>query len=309
MLPLLATLTNAAATARGSPRLLAGSSSGIADAGHGPVFFLGLQKDGTSSFASFMANLGYSSMHGWFGGWGWGYGNWDPTGYAKDWHLCAAKPPSKLMDHNAFVLEMAPALRAVLAKFLQRTERASFAGHGPGVSGADEIWPLLFPFLDQATEGRGKFVLWPRNPEDWAQSYSGFFDMNSTTFNRFNLLSYGNGCRSELSEEQLARADVQHTAAVREHFASSEARGQLLEVDFTAPDAGQKLCAFVLGADDTTCASYTNIPKVEPSSLDLAWKEQYGEELMKNQFMEGMGNASAAGGFTCALRHECVPRR
>lgn len=157
-----------------------------------PVIFIGLQKSGTSTFAHFMGNLGYDSVHGGLSEEAKDGGFAQPLmTYAPGWDACSAAP-SKLMDHDTVVSEMAPERRAILADFLVHVKHTAFA---------DVLWPLLFRFVDQVTDGRAKFVLWPRDASEWAQSFANFYDMNNTDFNRFNLLSYGCVHRCSLARQ------------------------------------------------------------------------------------------------------------
>ena len=106
----------------------------------------------------------------------------------------------------------------------------------------------------------------------------------------------------------LARAYDAHSAAVLAHFASAEKRGQLLDLDFTAPDAGRKLCDFVL-ADGAACAQYTELPNIEPEELDAEWNQKHGGDTLMDSLLEAVQAAGPADGeFTCTARHTCAAR-
>lgn len=115
------------------------------------------------------------------------------------------------------------------------------------------------------------------------------------------------GCNTELSLPELARASDVHTANVRRYFGTGEARGRLLELDFTAPDAGRVLCTFVL-ANHSACGHYTALPNVAPEELDSEWAERFGGERVSSAIRARLGAAPARGGFTCSMRHACHPR-
>lgn len=170
------------------------------------------------------------------------------------------------------------------------------------------MWPLLYKFLDEVTEGTSKFVFWPRNATEWAQSYFDFFDMSDTTFSRLSLLAYGRGCRTEMEVPLLTAAFDAHTAAVRAYFASSPSRAKrFLEIDFTLPDAGRTLCTFATD-DADGCAQYSTVPNVPPDELDLDWMAAYGHTKVRTALEAQIIAAPESGGFTCSERHVCAVR-
>lgn len=187
-----------------------------------------------------------------------------------------ASPPDSWPDYAAFVDEMDASRRAEFAAFLrEHAVAAPFAA-------ADESWPLLFPFLDESTRGRAKFVIWRRNCSLWASSYVRWFrGRGAGGFSRFSLLSYGDGCMACLDREPLERACESHYAAVERYFgARAERRARLLEVDFTRADAGRALCAFALGVgeESAACAAFGGVPNVPPEKLTSTWSEAFGHE-------------------------------
>lgn len=255
-----------------------------AEARVAPVFFLGLQKSGTSSFAHFMGELGWPSLHGMVNASQTSYGDrlfhlHDLYADPHAWNSCAdgledlarkAVPNGEL-----FVQEMDDARRAVFADIVRRSSE------GEPMAAADTQWPHIYRFLDHHTAGRAKFVLWRRDAAEWARSYLSFFDNSSTQFVRFQLLSYGEGCASQMTHERLATAYAAYNSDVLSYFAASAARRRrLLELDFTAPDAGRRLCEFVHGGGHAAaaagCARYTSLPTVEPNDLDPVWLERTG---------------------------------
>jgi hypothetical protein len=238
------------------------------------VFFLGLQKGGTSSFAHFMGSLGWPTLHA--------KERWILRHlFPKDWQYCTM--PTNGTDfprHEAFVREMRPDRRDAFATWLKH--------HAP-FAAADVFWPLWFRFLDKQTEGRAKFVIWRRDPAAWAESFLKFFtnagdaadgqkNVTATGTDRFDVLSYGKP-RRDLDQDQLAKAYESHCIAVLEYFKEPSRRSRLLDLDFTRPDAGHALCSFVLG-NSTTCDQYTKLPNIEPGRLDAEWQSKHASVLI-----------------------------
>lgn len=231
------------------------SSASLLQEAQGPVFYLGLQKSGTSTFASFMDLIGIPSIHG-----------LTPAKeeglFGVGWRTCD-RPVNgtEFPLHEAFAREMLPEPRAVFAAWLRN--HSQFAA-------ADKEWPLMFRFLDENTEGRAKFVIWRRDPAQWAESFCNFFDTGpSAPVNRLIYLSYGQFRKSDLGceqLEQLPKAYESHINAVLEYFNDPSRRSRLLELDFTSSDAGHALCTFVLGKSPT-CDEYTYLPEVPPEEL------------------------------------------
>lgn len=225
------------------------------------VFFLGLQKSGTSSFAHFMGALGWPTIHG-------GARYFLHNIFPKDWQDCAMPTNgTEFPQYEAFVREMCPDRRDAFAMWLK---------HHTSFAAADVLWPLLFRFLDEQTEGRAKFVIWRRDPAAWAESYLKFF-ANYSSPDRFDRLSYGEP-RRDLDQEQLAKAYESHSIAVLKYFKEPSRRSRFLDLDFTRPDAGHSLCSFVL-ANSTTCDQYTKLPNVEPQHLDAKWQSKHSSGL------------------------------
>lgn len=215
-----------------------------------PVFYLGLQKSGTTSFAGFMDDLGFETFH-------------TPTFktfglYPETWDTWLRELEGPAPMYDAFVSEMCPNARAEFATWLG--SQTSFAA-------SDGIWPLLFQFLDESTNGKAKFVIWQRDANDWADSW---FTMmaGGVLEGRFWQLSYGEADAHDISREQLLQAYESHVSTVLEYFNTTDRSARFLSLDFTAPDAGRSLCNFALG-DTTSCEKYTILPNVDASELDL----------------------------------------
>ena len=240
------------------------------------VFFLSLQKGGTSSFAHFMGELGWPSVHACyiktcltgplFGA------SWGSRRESQHNDSAAAQLP----DYAAFVNEMDARRKEEFASFLrERNDGRPFAA-------ADESWPLLFRFLDKSTRGRAKFVIWRRNCSLWASSFVRWFrGYGAYGFSRFCLLSYGgDGCMACLDHAPLVRACEAHYEAVLSYFARADRRERLLDLDFTHPNAGRALCAFALGVNEQSspCGSIGKLPSVPPEALTEAWQEEFGHK-------------------------------
>ena len=211
---------------------------------------------------------------------------------------------------------MEPAPREAFASFLRESsDSLPFAA-------ADTLWPLMYPFLDESTRGRAKFVLWRRNATEWAQSYTAFFNGvgingNDTSvcvpndayyntphkFMRFRLLSYGAGCFAAEDVPHLARAYEAHIEAVLRYFhATPERRRRFLDVDFTAPDAGRTLCSFVSQSDDSApdeCEAHSDMPDVPPSHLDNDWAALSGSTMLTHMMNERVFSQPRAKSFKC----------
>lgn len=240
------------------------SASSLQEA-QGPVFFLGLQKSGTSAFASFMNSIGIPTMH---------LFSFSNLLWGKAWELCEHPlNGTEFPLHEAFAREILPESRAVFEAWL--------SNHTPFAT-ADQEWPLMFRFLDEHTEGRAKFVIWRRNPAEWAESFLKFFGQFNTfgQVDRLTYLSYGQFRKSDLDREQLAKAYESHNNAVLEYFNDPSRRSRLLDLDFTSLDAGHVLCTFVLGKS-TTCDEYTYLPDVQPEELVDLFSADESNALVK----------------------------
>ena len=227
--------------------------------GEGRVFFAGLQKAGTTSFAAMMDHLGLRTVHGT------GYGFYRNNQSCLD-DLDGTVGPSAANgwkpDYERVLYELGPnRVRDMLV--LGKVQAAS-----------DKAWPLLFPFIAKLFP-KAKFVLWPRPAAKWVRSFTSFF--GSPAPSRHTLLSYGAPSYGALNASQdmhdrLALVWEAHVNAVKEYFRHTPSR--LLLLDFEAPDAGRKLCRFALGDLEPRCLEFTTVP-----SEDASW---IGFKIVKN---------------------------
>eukprot|EP00966_Prymnesium_polylepis_P189269 4384906-Prymnesium_polylepis.1 len=119
--------------------------------GEGRVFFAGLQKAGTTSFAAMMDHLGLRTVHGT------GYGFFRNNQSCLD-DVDGTVGPSAANgwrpDYERVLYELGPdRVRDMLV--LGKVQAAS-----------DTAWPLLFPFIAKLFP-KAKFVLWPRPAAKW----------------------------------------------------------------------------------------------------------------------------------------------
>jgi len=261
-------------------------------AGRPPVFYLGPQKSGTTSFAHFMGTLGYHSVHGI-------ESSVKNSLYPEGWAACASSAGlganSAYPLHEALVSEMEPGRRAAFAASVNRSS--------DNLAAADEAWPFLFRFLDEITEGRGKFVIWRRDPLQWADSWIKQFGVHRVNFDRFFLLSYGNGCASELDRQQLASAYSSHISAVLTYFNSSPSRrNRLLDLDFASPDAGYTLCSFALGNNTELCRPNTHLPDSQVDDISPIRFQVGADDIVQHALLVRRTSP------VCNVHRTCEPR-
>ena len=155
--------------------------------GEGRVFYTGLQKAGTTSFAGFMQLLGLRTVHGF------GYGFYRNNQSCLD-DLNGTVGPSAergwAPDYDRVLHELGPA--RVAAMLVGADVQAA----------ADVAWPLLFRFIAELFP-KAKFVLWPRPAEKWVHSFTHFF--NDSAPCRHTMLSYGAPSYWSLNQSDAGR--------------------------------------------------------------------------------------------------------
>jgi len=215
--------------------------------GEGRVFYAGLQKAGSTTFAAFTSALGLRTVHGF------GYGFYRSNQSCLEGAVGPTAHNGWQPDYEAVLREVGAArVREMLLK-------------GEVQAAADTAWPLLFKFIAKLLP-KAKFVLWPRPAAKWVHSFTHFFGGREPcrhTMHSYGAPSYSALNTSAASRAKLGRVWEAHIDAVKGHFAVSPER--LLLLDFEADDAGRKLCQFVLGASATRCANFTSLPTASPT--------------------------------------------
>ena len=218
-----------------------------------PTIFLSFQKSGTSSFANFTRALGLRSMHGF------------PNNlFHRNPSCCDGADALRSPHTTSFANDseadglLPAASRAALGPFLPRYSTILAELTPPRLlrliqtldTAADQVWPLLFPYIADALP-RSRFVYFSRGAAEWAASFKKFFQTSREELglaamepSRHFLLAYG-ACRiQDLGVERLQRAYEAHEAAVFHYFSRSAARrSRFLHLNLSAPSAGRQVCA------------------------------------------------------------------
>ena len=223
-----------------------------------PVFFIGLPKGGSTTFHSLMGSLDVPSFH--VGGGGYLRNLDQPT-------------ISETMRRNAGLSCTSgdPRPRPNYIPALHLTGDANvycMATQSGYRAFADDPWPLLWPYVVGAVPN-SKFVLWEREPAQWAASAVRYFD---DEVNWDWLRFYYGACNMSLAyETHLEGVARSHYLAVRAHFladdAPAELRQRLLIVDYQDRRAGRRVCEFVLGDGAPRCADVDRMPRALPEKL------------------------------------------
>jgi len=225
------------------------------------LVFLGLPKGGSTSF-HFLAggSLGIPSFH--VGGGGFleqlSYEVWSEADRASE-AACA--------DHGLVRASVLPAYDEAL--HVLGDDHVYCMLHSSGYRAfADDPWPLLWPYIDSVANDT-KFVLWERDPAEWAASAVHFFeDDGNWKWLRFFYGACNMTAKYQWHLERVARA---HYASIRSYFlgvdAPPERRARLLLVDYTDPLAGKRICEFSQGVGAALCADLDRMPRSMPSAL------------------------------------------
>lgn len=231
-----------------------------------PVFFIGLPKSGSTTFHELMHSLDVPSFH--VGG----GGHLDQPKLslplrqrARD--VCMHGQPTQ--PSPMYI----PALQLIGdANMYCMATRSGYRAF------ADDPWPLLWPYVEEAVPD-SKFVLWEREPAQWAASAVRYFD-DDIDWDWLRLF-YGACNMSVAYEQHLETVAQTHYAAVRTHFlgddAPAERRARLLIVDYADKHAGKRVCEFALGAGATRCADIERMPRALPEK----WLEGPDAERVK----------------------------
>ena len=240
------------------------------------VFYIGLEKSGTSSFADFSwRHLNLTSLHAQhlvFQRLGFGYYNCMPT------HAARARQ-RELPDWKAYTHE------------LDAYGKLSTLLTADVGAWSDSPFPGIFRFIDEHVPG-AKFVLWPRDASAWAKSlveyYCDYMPNMASHNDREGLHMYGHchlcpdvnsskskgrGNEGHTLHHDIKAAYENHVASVRHYFnATAERRMRLLLIDFAAPDAGRRLCEFVFSErrGSRRCEHLGSVTKVQEQDLTPA---------------------------------------
>lgn len=238
------------------------------------VFYVGLQKTGTTSFFALTKQLGLHTLHD-----TWGIYN---TLHFPQHTLCRGSGPSvtpSRCDGACSCLCSAPeAVGRNLWGAPPHYERARQDLVTPTLGAlidgfdafGDHPWPFLLPWL-MAALPKARFVLWPRPSAEWVKSvisYNGhgdekFHRTSSTLLRRGFMLAYGECFVTNRSTAALLRSYERHTRVALKLAAAQPERW--LVINFTALDAAARVCRFVLGsatrgggehANERRCAQY-----------------------------------------------------
>lgn len=238
------------------------------------VFYVGLPKDGTSSFAAFSSTtLNLTSEHG---------------ELEQDLDIivtalmgirpekCVDRPPNAPRpDYDSWVTALNP------------------TGHFGSVleaAGIDTWADSPVPFFSVSTHLQvptvaelvslqtAKYVLWPRNSTEYANSWFQFFcpfrkypygitpENQLEDFLIFGLCNACSTTQRSRNFEIVRRTYERHIATVRSYFGSTPSRqARYLEVEFDTDDlAGRKVCEFVFEGlpQYENCASLHGVPNV-----------------------------------------------
>jgi len=271
---LLFSRAQAAATISDAHALHAGQAEMLTSSMLLPVqpklFYIGVQKAGTSSFADFVwRSLNYSLVyHQAFAAY---------AAFGFNPANCTGASPTSPPDYAQWTQELntTGTLERALA-----TKVGAFA---------DLPWYAAFEFIEQHVP-HAKFVIWERDPTEWVQSHHEYFcdaflpqyapNSRRSGLREF-LLNYGDAYLCDLpnatAQAMLNSAYKRHLSAVHSYFDNgpAERSSRLLKLDFTSEDAGRKLCEFVYDAPPPSelCAHLTLMPNVPPEKLDPSMQE------------------------------------
>eukprot|EP00747_Dinoflagellata_sp_TGD_P062561 gnl/TRDRNA2_/TRDRNA2_153071_c0_seq2.p1 gnl/TRDRNA2_/TRDRNA2_153071_c0~~gnl/TRDRNA2_/TRDRNA2_153071_c0_seq2.p1 ORF type:complete len:269 (+),score=16.51 gnl/TRDRNA2_/TRDRNA2_153071_c0_seq2:3-809(+) len=216
------------------------------------VFFLGLQKSGTTSFTYFMqevmnaktfhgSDLFYRRIE---------FDNQGQHSNACDQSGVGPGPPKWEPDYASVLRELNSTKVQDYMAYLDTLNFEAFA---------DMPFPSLFQYLDERYPD-SKFVFWARDSSDWVRSVKSFFGRDPR---RMMTLNYGACTVHDLEDSQLKRAYEGHTSAVREYFAGSDTpparKSRFLEFDLTGPTAARDVCEFLNSG--VTCDGLGAFPK------------------------------------------------
>ena len=265
-------------TVSGTATVTAGHASGtvVESVGSAPlVMYIGPPKTGSSSFHSLMTHLSLPSFH--VGG----PGLLDvltqaapslEEAYAADEVSCRSHGRTvfgPMPDKHITQLIGRPAIDCML----ETSGYHSFS---------DDPWPLLYRHVDRNFPTT-RFIMWARDPADWARSFVRFFrDFDDT---RWLRLAYGLCNVTEEQEPLLQDVMRQHVEQVRAYFASSSdasRRSRLLVIeDINAPGLPHALCAFALANTSQSwhCSQLSGMPHILPPTSQLGYKDSYNLPL------------------------------
>ena len=234
--------------------------------------YIGLPKSGSTTFHSLMTHLGLPSFH--VGGPGLmaGLTKAHPSlaeAYSADEASCAryGRTVNGPLPMHHILQMIGP---SAICCMLSSSGYRAFS---------DDPWPLLYRHIDQMMP-HTKFVLWAREPQEWARSFTSFFRPFDDT--KWLRLAYGTCNMSTEVEPLLASTMHMHVSGVRNHFEASPSRRTrlLLIEDMGAAGLPQKLCEFVMsnathhGATHPRCAALATMPHVLPKTEGLAFERR-----------------------------------
>jgi hypothetical protein len=212
--------------------------------GDGHVFYIGPPKSGSSSFHALMHQLGVNSFH--VGGPGLLDGL--PTTkakpslatlYAADKAACARTKRTALGPLPEREIQRAIGQEAVSCMLTATGYRAF----------SDDPWPLLYKTVDELQLPRTRFIMWERDPDEWATSFVRFFSNSAGRAEPWLRLAYGVCTIDNSSLPLLSETMRRHILGVRAYFAGDKRRRErlLLLRDLHTPGLADRICNFVLG--------------------------------------------------------------
>lgn len=241
------------------------------------VFYIGMQKAGTSSFSSFCYELGLVSYH------------------ASSLARQSFDVPIGCQSARDEAIANANALPNY-AQWLEEidSERLLRAYNSNVDCFADNPFEVTFQRAADLLPD-AKFVVWRRPTEVWVDSVLAYFCApypdNHTIASmwmgdipqREFLLNYAKcdlcndfragGDREMSARSSVAAAYLNHLGNITERFSAADQRARLLEIDYEAEGSARQLCEFILGNATPTavarCALYgtARVPNVEPTEL------------------------------------------
>jgi hypothetical protein len=235
------------------------------------VFYVGMQKAGTTSFASFCYySLNLTSLHA--------------TAYSLA-KLNLTKQIYQTLFINHAVCQAAQASRPTDIVYPDHDTWMREADmdnldtmlNAPGVNCyADLPWYLYWRHIE-ATVPNAKFVVWERDSASWYESLYNDFCVDRPWLcgpTLAYLWEYGT-CylNGTTAKRDAIGAYENHLAELSEYFSSTSERAErFLTIDYTAQGSAQRLCDFVLGAPACAHVNATAdglVPDVEPP-VDVA---------------------------------------
>mmetsp|Transcript_115525 Transcript_115525/g.258054 ORF Transcript_115525/g.258054 Transcript_115525/m.258054 type:complete len:288 (-) Transcript_115525:9-872(-) len=224
------------------------------------IFYLSLQKGGSTTFAHFMAEqMGVRSLHASASFYkDIGFPNWGPGAC----NTSGVGPTSPKWEPDY----------AAVARELDVKKVKSWIDSHDFQSFSDMPWPVLYQWLDE-TYPDSKFIFWARNSSEWEDSAKDFFDGSHPR--RMMTLDYG-ACKTDfLQKDQLIRIYEGHVRSVRTYFNGTwtpqQRKDRFLEFDMTTPTAANELCDFLsIGKD---CSEFGPMPHENDRRSNLLFED------------------------------------